>query len=140
MSIRVLLVDDQPSFRANLRALLELEPDIQVVGEADSGEHALERAEALRPDVTLMDLGMPGMGGLQATRELAVRGGRVLVLSCRPEEDALLEALAAGSQGYVSKTRADRDVPVALRTVAGGSRYLGSAAKRVLRSGTGEVH
>lgn len=133
MSIRVLLVDDQPSFRANLRALLELEPDIQVVGEAESGELALERAAALEPDVTVMDLGMPGMGGLEATRELAVRGGRVLVLSCRPEEEALLEALDAGSRGYVTKTRADRDVPAALRTVARGDRFLGSAARRVLR-------
>jgi DNA-binding NarL/FixJ family response regulator len=138
MSIRVLLVDDQPSFRANLRALLELESDIQVVGEAESGERALEHAASLLPDVTLMDLGMPGMGGLEATRALARRGNRVLVVSCRPEEEALLSALEAGSQGYVSKTRADRDVPPALRAVAGGSRFLGTAARRVLRA-AGEI-
>jgi DNA-binding NarL/FixJ family response regulator len=80
-----------------------------------------------------MDLGMLGMGGLAATRALSERGARVLVLSCQPEEDGLLPALAAGSRGYVSKTRADRDVPAALRAVAAGSRFLGSAARRVLR-------
>jgi DNA-binding NarL/FixJ family response regulator len=134
MSIRVLLVDDQPSFRANLRALLELETDIQVVGEAESGEHALESAARLSPDVTLMDLGMPGMGGLAAARALSGSGLRVLVLSCRPEEEGLLPSLEAGSRGYVTKTRADRDVPAALRTVARGDRYFGSAGLRVLRA------
>ena len=133
MSIRVLLVDDQPGFRENLRALLELEPDIQVVGESESGERALVDAAELRPDVTVMDLGMPGMGGLEAARVLSERGSRVLVLSCQPEEEGLMPALAAGSHGYVTKTRADRDVPMALRAVACGNRFLGSAARRVLR-------
>jgi DNA-binding NarL/FixJ family response regulator len=133
MPIRVLLVDDQPGFRANLRDLLELEVDLVIVGEAETGEGALVLAARLHPDVTVMDLGMPGMGGLEATRVLSRAGGRVLVLSCRPEEEALLPALEAGCRGYVTKTRADREATAAVRVVALGDRFLGPAARRVIR-------
>ena len=135
-TIRVLLVDDHAVLRAGLRALLEAEPGLEVVGEAGTGEEGIERVGALRPDVVVMDLSMPGMGGLEATRQISAldQGARVLVLTMHGEEEHLLPVLEAGGSGYVHKRSADEELIEAIRTVARGDVFLyPSAAKLLLR-------
>jgi len=135
-TIRVLLVDDHAVLRAGLRALLEAEPGLEVVGEAGTGEEGIERVRALRPDVVVMDLSMPGMGGLEATRQISAldQGARVLVLTMHGEEEHLLPVLEAGGSGYVHKRSADEELIEAIRTVARGDVFLyPSAAKLLLR-------
>ena len=136
-TIRVLLADDHAVLRGGLRALLNLEPDMEVVGEVSTGEEAIERVRALRPDVVVMDLGMPGMGGLEATRQVAAMnaGTRVLILTSHAEEEYLLPVLEAGASGYVQKTSADRDLILAVRTVARDEVFLYPSATRLLLRG-----
>jgi DNA-binding NarL/FixJ family response regulator len=132
--IRVLLADDHAVLRSGLDALLALEDDIQVVGQAATGEEAVEKTRLLRPDVAVMDLAMPSMDGLEATRRIVALelGTRVLVLTSQTEEEFLLPVLEAGASGFVRKTSADRDLLEALRTVAGGEVFLYPAATRLL--------
>ena len=132
--IRVLLVDDHAVMRAGLRALLAAEPDLEVAGEAATGEEAVERAAQLRPDVVLMDLTMPGCGGLAATRRITALGlpCRVLVLTLHPEAEYLLPVLEAGGAGYVTKECADRELVEAIRVVARGDVYLDPGSARLL--------
>jgi DNA-binding NarL/FixJ family response regulator len=135
-TIRVLLVDDHAVLRAGLRALLEAEPGMEVVGEAGTGEEGVMKAGQARPDVVVMDLSMPGMGGLEATRQIAAleQGMRVLVLTMHGEEEHLLPVLEAGGSGYVHKRSADEELIEAIRTVARGDVFLyPSAAKLLLR-------
>jgi two-component system response regulator NreC len=135
-TIRILLVDDHVVLRAGLRALLEAEHDMRVVGEASTGEEGLERAKHLKPDVVVMDISMPGMGGLEATRQLASEGvTRVLVLTMHAEEEYLLAVLEAGGSGYVKKTSADQDLVTAIRTVARDEVFLYPSAARLLLQG-----
>ena len=124
--IRVLLADDHAVLRAGLRALLDAEPDLEVVGEASTGEEAITQAASLKPDVIVMDLSMPGAGGLEATRQIAGRPAspKVLVLTMHPEEDYLMPVLEAGGSGYVRKTSADEDLTRAIRTVAKDEVFL----------------
>ncbi len=131
--IRVLLVDDHALMRAGLRALLASEPDVEVVGEAATGEEGVEKALELRPDVVLMDLSMPGCGGLEATRRIAQgTGARVLVLTLHAEREYLMPVLDAGGSGYVTKHSADHDLLDAIRVVAGGDVFLYPSATRML--------
>ena len=132
--IRVLLADDHAVLRGGLKALLNLEPDIDVVGEVGTGEEAVERTRALRPHVVVMDLGMPGIGGLEATRQIAALdvGAKVLVLTSHSEEEFLLQVLEAGGSGYVQKTNADQDLIAAIRTVARDELFLYPHATRLL--------
>src|SRR3970282_50585 len=112
--IRILLADDHQVLRAGLKALLEAEPDMKVVGEASTGEEAVEKATFLKPDVVVMDLSMPGMGGLAATRKINEWGvAKVLVLTMHAEEEYLLPVLESGGSGYVKKTSADVDLTAA---------------------------
>ncbi|MFL5539851.1 MAG: response regulator [Longimicrobiaceae bacterium] len=134
--VRILLVDDHAMLRAGLRALLEAEPDFLVVGEAGTGEEGVMKAKQLAPDVVVMDLSMPGAGGLQAVREITAleRGIRTLVLTMHGEEEHLLPVLEAGGSGYVSKRSADDELVEAIRTVAAGEVFLyPSGAKLLLR-------
>jgi len=133
-AIRVLLVDDHAVMRAGLRALLASEPGIEVVGEASTGEEAVEVAERLRPDVAVMDLSMPGIGGLAATRQITAKqlSTRVLVLTLHGESEFLLPLLEAGGSGYVTKSSADRDLVEGIRVVARGDVYLDPGAARLL--------
>ena len=134
--IRILLVDDHAVLRAGLRMLLEAESGFEVAGEAGSGEEGVVKAERLRPDVVVMDLSMPGQGGLEATREIAAlaQGTRVLILTMHGEEEHLLPVLEAGGSGYVNKRSADEELIEAIRTVARGDVFLyPSAAKLLLR-------
>ena len=135
--IRILLVDDHAVLRAGLEALLALEPDLEVVGKASTGEEGIERVRAVHPDVVVMDLGMPGMGGLEATRQIAVSGSgsKVLVLTSHAEEEYLLPVLEAGGSGYVKKTSADEDLISAIRVVARGEVFLYPSATRLLLNG-----
>jgi DNA-binding NarL/FixJ family response regulator len=105
--IRVMLVDDHAVLRAGIRALLEDEADITVVAEADTGEQALERLKQAKPDVVVMDLDMPGMGGLEATRRIATMedGPRVLILTLHAEDDFLLPVLEAATSPSAAPTR-----------------------------------
>jgi two-component system response regulator NreC len=132
--IRILLADDHAVLRSGLDALLGLEDDFQVVGQAADGEEAVEKTRLLRPDVVVMDLAMPGMDGLEATRRIAALeiGARVLVLTSQTEDEFLLPVLEAGASGFVRKTNADVDLLSAIRTVAGGEVFLYPSATRVL--------
>lgn len=136
-TIRVLLVDDHTVLRAGLRALLDSEEDMVVVGEAETGEEGVEAVKRLKPDVVVMDITMPGAGGLQALKqinELGV-GSRVLILTMHSEDEYLLEVLEAGGNGYVRKTSADHDLTAAIRTVARDEVYLYPSAAKLLLQG-----
>ncbi|HWV24889.1 MAG TPA: response regulator transcription factor, partial [Thermomicrobiales bacterium] len=140
--ISVLLADDHGVVRAGLRALLDAQPDIVVVGEAEDGPSAIERVQALRPMIVVSDLSMPG-GGLEAIREITKLqlGTRVLVLTVHAEERYLLPVLEAGGSGYVRKSSAHTDLLDAVRKVAGGEVFLDPAAtKTLLRGYLGRVH
>ena len=127
-AIRVMIVDDHPVVRKGLASFLGHEPDIEVVGMADSGEQALEMAAELHPDVVLMDLSMPGMGGIEATRRLVETcpGTRVMMLTSFGGHERMVEALKSGAVGYVVKDTAPADLLNALRSVAstGKARLL----------------
>jgi len=135
--IRILIADDHAVLRAGLRMLLDAEPDMQVVGEAGDGTTALERARELIPDVVLLDLTMPRMGGLDALRRMreASSKARVLILTMHDDEDYLREVLAAGGAGYVLKRAADVELLSAVRAVYRGGTYLHAAHTKALLAG-----
>jgi two-component system response regulator NreC len=132
--IRILLVDDHAVLRAGLKALLDAEDDLRVVGEAGTGEEAIDKVKLVKPDVVIMDLSMPGIGGLEATKKIAELGlgTKVLVLTVHAEEEYLLPVLEAGGSGYVTKTSADIDLIQAIRTVARDEVFLYPSATRLL--------
>ncbi len=135
--IRVLLADDHAMFRAGLRALLDGEPDMEVVGEAGDGEEALERAAELGPDVVVMDISMPRMNGLDATRVLHERDPNlcIVILTQHAEEVYLFAVLQAGAMGYVMKRSAEDDLMDAIRVVHQGEVYLYPKAVRMVLDG-----
>ena len=135
--IRLLLVDDHALLRSGIAALLKVEPDLAVVGQAATGEEAVEKARSLRPDVVIMDLDMPGAGGLEATRQISAlnQGTRVLVLTMHAEDEHLLPVLEAGGSGYVRKTHAEEDLTQAIRTVARDEVFLYPSATKLLLQG-----
>jgi len=128
--IRLLLADDHALFREALRAALEREPDMAVVGEAEDGEQAVAQARALSPDVVLMDIVMPGLNGIEATRLLTRPGAtgeqalKVLALSSHRGRLIVDQALDAGALGYVNKAAGRDQLLRAIRAVAAGERYL----------------
>jgi two-component system response regulator NreC len=132
--IRVLLADDHGVLRAGLRALLESEEDIQVVGEADSGEEAVEKTVETRPDVVVMDLGMPGKGGMEAIRQIKrqLNHVRVVVLSMHSGREIVMQAIEAGSDGYVPKSAAHVNLLQAIRAVHIGQRFLDPSAATII--------
>jgi DNA-binding NarL/FixJ family response regulator len=127
ISIRVLLVDDHAVVRAGFRRLLEQTGRIRVVAEAASGEEAYRQFAACGPDVTVLDLTMPGMGGLEAVRRILARDGaaRVLVFTMHETAAFVRQALKAGARGYVTKASAAEVLVEAVETVARGETYLG---------------
>ncbi|GAA0806190.1 DNA-binding response regulator [Spirilliplanes yamanashiensis] len=128
-AIRVLLVDDHAPFRAGLRALLATGAGIEVCGEAASGEEAIVAVEAQQPDVVLLDLTMPGMGGVAATERI-VRVSphvRVLVLSMADDDDSVFAALRAGARGYLLKGARRAEIIRSVRVVADGEAIFGPA-------------
>ncbi len=137
--ISVLLVDDHTLVRRGFRRILEDEPDILVAGEAGDGLEAIKLADELRPKVIVMDCAMPGMNGLEATRQILAKNPRalVLMLSMHPEETLVRQALGAGARGYVLKNAVDLELSAAIRRVANGETVLDSQLKRpaALRGG-----
>ncbi len=132
--VRILLVDDHAMFRAGIRALLESEERMTVVGEAATGDEAVDEVRALKPDVVVMDLSMPGSNGLEATRRITALGlnTRILVLTVHAEEEYLVPVVEAGASGYLTKTSADRDLIEAIQVVARGEVFLPPKATRLL--------
>jgi DNA-binding NarL/FixJ family response regulator len=124
--IRILLVDDHAILRDGLRALLSYYPDVEVVGEAGDGLQAIECVQRLSPDIVLMDIAMPGMNGLEATRHIRQHypGTRVLVLTQYEDQQYVLPLLQAGVSGYVLKRALGADLINAVRTVASGESFL----------------
>ena len=141
MTIRVLLVDDHAVVRTGFRLLLQAHPDITVVGEADSGESACQRYLELTPDVVVMDLAMPGMGGLEAMRRIRAHHpqARVLALSAHDDITHARRALKEGARGFLSKRSAPEALLEAINTVAVGQRYIDAALaqKLALDEGSG---
>jgi two-component system, NarL family, response regulator NreC len=132
--IRIMLVDDHQVIRTGLKSFLETQPDFQVVGEAGNGREAIERALELRPDIVLMDITMPEMDGLEATRQLKKLWPECVVLSLTVHEDKyyFMEMLAAGASGYLTKQAASDELVQAIHTVAQGNVYLQPALARWL--------
>jgi DNA-binding NarL/FixJ family response regulator len=130
--ISVLLVDDHSLVRRGFRRILEDEPDITVAGEAGDGLQAIKLADELRPKVIVMDCAMPGMNGLEATRQILAKHPQslVLMLSMHPEETLVRQALEAGARGYVLKNAVDLELGAAIRRVANGETVLDSQLKR----------
>lgn len=133
--VRVLLVDDHVLFRHGLERLLERQPGVAVVGQASSGEEAVLKTRLLRPDVVVMDLVMPGIGGVEATRRIVAAHpqARVLALTADTEDGSLWPVLEAGGSGFVRKTKSYAELLRAIATVAAGEVFLDPAASRVLR-------
>src|SRR5256714_10500045 len=132
--MRVLIADDHGIVRSGLRLLLERQPDIEVVAEAADGAEARELAIRERPDLAILDVRMPKLTGLQATREIKEQSPEtaVLILSMHDDERYLFEALKAGASGYVLKAQADTDLLEAIRPVRGGEPFLTPDAQRAL--------
>ena len=132
--VRVLLVDDHTVVRAGLKAMLESTGRIDVVGEASSGEEAVDKARMLEPDIVIMDLAMPGMGGVEATRLITELGleARVLVLTIHDEDEFLVPALNAGAAGFLNKSVADTDLMGAIEAIVRGHSYLPRRAAALL--------
>jgi two-component system, NarL family, response regulator NreC len=124
--IRVVLADDHAILREGVRLMLNSQQDIQVIGEATNGEQALQLARTLAPDLILMDIGMPGLNGLEATRALKAElpSIGILVLTMHETEDYFFHSLAAGASGYVLKGASSEELLSAIRTVSQGGVYL----------------
>ena len=130
--IRVLLADDHTLVRAGIRSLLEGLENVEVVGEAGDGQEAVRLAESLRPDVVLLDVGMPGLNGLDVAARLVTQDAsiRVLILSMHTSEEYVLRALRAGCAGYLLKGSAVAELAIAVRAVARGETYLSPAVSK----------
>jgi DNA-binding NarL/FixJ family response regulator len=134
--IRVLLADDQALVRAGFRALLDAQDDIEVVGEAADGEQAIELATEHEPDVVLMEIHMPGLDGLAATRKIAANGNsdavRIVILTASEHDEHVFEAIRAGAAGFLVKDTKPVDLIDAVRVVANGDALLSPSVTRRL--------
>ena len=134
MNIRLMLVDDHKILRDGLRALLESEEDLAVVGEADTGAQAIALADTLQPDVIIMDISLPDMNGLDAVRAIRRHNhsSRILVLSMYSRREFVLQAIEAGCDGYVPKSSTHTSLVQAIAVVMAGERYLHPTAATAL--------
>ena len=133
--IRVLLADDQSLVRAGFRMILKGEPDIEVVGEADDGNEAVRQAAELGPDVVLMDIRMPNLDGIEATRQICARNGgtRILVLTTFDLDEYVFESLRAGASAFLLKDAREQQLVAAIRVVAeGGALFAPSVTQRLI--------
>jgi DNA-binding NarL/FixJ family response regulator len=136
-SCRILVVDDHATVRQGLKLLVDNQPDMEVVGEAADGHRALEQSKALKPDIVLMDISMPGLNGLVATRTLKREQPAVRVIALTRHEDPtfLQEVLRAGASGYILKQSAPTEFLQAIRAVAAGGMYLDPAVTSCMPDG-----
>jgi two-component system response regulator NreC len=134
-AIRILLADDHPVVRDGLRALLGREPDMAIVGEAADGRETVRLAEEQSPDVVVMDLAMPIMNGIEATRRIVATNPRtaVVILSMHQDESYVLGSLNAGAKGYLLKDSMRKEVIEAIRAVSGGRSFLTRKVSRILQ-------
>src|SRR5215212_1378446 len=125
-NIRVLIVDDQSLIRVGIQALLSRKPDIEVVGQAGDGVEALRQVAALDPDVVLMDIRMPNMDGVEATRQLVARRARagIIILTTFHDDANVFSALAAGARGYLLKDTDHKELAEAIRVIAAGQALI----------------
>lgn len=132
--MRIVIADDHGIVRSGIRLLLERQPDLKVVAEAADGIEARDTVIRERPDLAILDVKMPGLTGLQATREIKTQAPEVsiLILSMHDDERYLFEALKAGASGYVLKSQADTDLLAAIRSVERGEPFLSPAAQQAL--------
>jgi len=135
-TVRVLIADDHPLFREGMRGRLDRVADIAVVGEAASGDEAVELAHKLEPDIILMDIKMPGLNGIEATREILRASPRVgvLVLTMFEDDDSVFAAMRAGARGYLLKDSGGEGVVHAIRAVASGEAVFGPGVAERIRA------
>ncbi|MDQ3779407.1 MAG: response regulator transcription factor [Chloroflexota bacterium] len=134
--IRILVADDHGLFRDGLRALFLSVPDTEVIGEAATGEEAIARAADLQPDVVLMDIQMPGINGIEATRQIVRESPHtgVIVVTMFEDDDSVFAAMRAGARGYVLKGADQEEIMKVIRAVAGGEAHFGPEIARRLMS------
>jgi len=132
--IRIVLADDHTVMRAGIRLVLERQPDLHVVGEASDGREAVNAVERVHPDVVVMDIAMPNLNGIEATRQIVANGAAVsiVVLSMHSDEEYVLRALKAGARGYLLKESAEADLIAAVWAVIGGKSFFSPAVSRLL--------
>jgi DNA-binding NarL/FixJ family response regulator len=133
--LRILIADDHPVFRYGLRALLKAEPELEVVGEATTGDEVIALAATLQPDLILMDLNMPGVNGIEATRRIMETSPRVAILVITMfDDDSVFAAMRAGARGYLLKGEAGEETVEAIRVVSKGEAIFSSAiAQRLIQ-------
>jgi len=138
--LRILLAEDHQTVREGVKLLVNAQPDMEVVGEADDGEAAIKEAERLKPDILIMDISMPGLNGLRATKRLRAMASdiKILTLSRHTDDGYLQQLLAAGANGYVLKQSAPTHLINAIREVAQGNAYLDPALTRKVIGGYAE--
>jgi two-component system response regulator NreC len=132
--IRILLADDHNVMRKGLRLLLESQPGFSVVGEASDGHQAVEQAEATKPDVVVLDIGMPRLSGTEAAQRIGelLPGTSVIILSMHSDEGYVMRALKAGAKGYLLKDAAEGDLVEAIRAVGNGKTFFSSEISKML--------
>ena len=132
--IRILLADDHQLMRSGLRLLIEQQPDLTVVGEAGNGREVVSLAKSLKPDVVVMDIGMPNLNGIEATHQITQIHPEiaVVILSMHSDEGYVLRVLKAGAKGYLLKDSAEADLIKAVHAVAGGKSFFSPAVSKVL--------
>jgi two-component system, NarL family, response regulator NreC len=132
--IRVLLADDHTLIRAGLRMVVESQPDLTVVAEAGDGRQAVAMAQTLKPDVVVMDIGMPSLNGIEASRQIhgSLPATRIVMLSMHSDEGYVLKALKAGAKAYLLKDSAEADLAHAIRAAAAGKSFFSPAVGKVL--------
>jgi two-component system, NarL family, response regulator NreC len=132
--VRILLADDHTVMRAGLRALLERQPNLEVVGEGENGRQTVELAVSLRPDVVVMDVGMPVLNGIEATKTIVTQrpATAVVILSVHADESYVMRALKAGARGYLLKDSAATDLISAIQAVSQGKSFFSSTIRLIL--------
>ena len=134
MKIRILLVDDHTILRAGLKMMLNAQPDMDVIGEAQDGRQAIQESQRLHPDIVLMDITMPDMNGIESTRQIkkALPDVKILILTMHENDEYVFQALRAGASGYILKEAADTELISALHVVQNGNFYLSPSAQSVM--------
>ena len=135
MSIRILLADDHTVMRSGLRLLLERQPDLEVVGEAADGREAVELAASEKPDVIVMDIAMPQLNGVEATRQIVNRSPQtaIAILSMHSDESYVIRSLKAGARAYLLKDSAEADLIAAIQAITRGKSFFSPAVSRLLK-------